>query len=91
MVKFFRIIAFLEGVSYLFLFLVSMPLKYTEITVVPNQIGGMAHGVLFVIYAVMILPVGLKVKWNFKTMIIVFILSLLPFGTFYMDKKYLKK
>jgi len=91
MVKFFRIIAFLEGVSYLFLFLVSMPLKYSGVSEVPNQIGGMVHGGLFVLYILMIIPVGLKVKWNFKTMLIVGVLSVLPFGTFYMDKKYFKK
>lgn len=90
MVKFFRIITLLEGVSYLFILFVSMPLKYGGVTEVPNQIGGMAHGVLFVLYVLMILPVGNKKKWNFKTMLIVGVASVIPFGTFYIDRKYLK-
>jgi integral membrane protein len=91
MLKFFRLITLLEGLSYLFLLCVSMPLKYADVTEVPTKIGGMAHGVLFIIYVLMILPVGMKLKWNFKTMFLVGIASVIPFGTFYIDKIYLKK
>ncbi|MFT6746122.1 MAG: integral membrane protein [Glaciecola sp.] len=90
MIKFFRIIAIVEGISYLFLLFVSMPLRLAEITEVPTKIGGMTHGVLFIVYMLMILPVGIKLKWNFKTIFIVGLGSLIPFGTFYIDKKYLK-
>jgi len=91
MLKFFRLITLLEGVSYLFLLFVSMPLKYAGITEVPTKIGGMAHGVLFIIYVLMILPVGKKLTWSFKMMFIVGLASVIPFGTFYIDKKYLKQ
>jgi integral membrane protein len=91
MLKFFRLITILEGVSYLFLLFVSMPLRLAEITEVPTKIGGMTHGVLFIIYILMIIPVGMKLKWNFKTMFIVGLASVIPFGTFYIDKIYLKK
>jgi integral membrane protein len=91
MLKFFRIITLLEGVSYLFLLLVSMPLKYSGVTEVPTKTGGMVHGVLFIIYMLLIIPMAKKMTWNFKTMFIVGIASVIPFGTFYIDKIYLKK
>jgi integral membrane protein len=91
MVTFFRIVTLLEGISYLFLLFVSMPLRYAEITAVPSKIGGMTHGVLFIIYVCMIIPVGFKLKWNFKSMFLVGLASIIPFGTFYIDRKYLKQ
>ena len=87
--KLFRVIAFIEGVSYLFLLLVSMPLKYSGITDLPNKIGGMIHGVLFIAYILLIIPLMRIKKWNFKTAAIVGFASLIPLGTFYIDKKYL--
>ncbi len=91
MVSLFRVVTLLEGISYLFLLLVSMPLRYAGITAVPSKIGGMAHGILFIIYVCMIIPVGFKLKWNFKIMFLVGLASIIPFGTFYIDKKYLKQ
>lgn len=90
MLKFFRIVTLLEGLSFLFLLLVSMPLKYNNVTAVPNQIGGMFHGALFILYVLMIVPMGRKFGWSFKTMFVIGLGSLIPFGTFYVDHKYLK-
>ena len=90
MLKFFRMIALVEGISYLFLLFVSMPLRLLEVTDVLSRPGGMIHGALITIYVLMILPVGKKLGWDFKTVSIVGLASLIPFGTFYIDKKYLK-
>ena len=84
-----RIIAWSEGISFL-LFGISMPLKYGYDIPQPNYVIGMAHGVLFMLYNLLILRNALKNKWNIKQVIFLCFLSLVPFGTFYGDYKYLK-
>lgn len=84
-----RIIAWSEGISFL-LFGISMPLKYGLDITQPNYFIGMAHGVLFILYNLMILRTASKNKWNLKQVIFLCFLSLVPFGTFYGDYKYLK-
>ncbi len=86
----FRIIANLEGVSYL-LFAVTMPLKYMYQITGPNFVVGMAHGILFMLYIAFGLRNAFYYDWKFRFSVLVFIASLVPFGTFYLDAKYLKK
>jgi|TARA_B110000908_G_scaffold13231_1_gene15311 integral membrane protein len=50
---------------------------------------GMPHGVLFIVYIFLAIVVRQKLKWNTLPFIIVLIASVIPFGTFYVDKKYL--
>ncbi|WP_136467923.1 DUF3817 domain-containing protein [Flagellimonas onchidii] len=90
MLKLFRLTAILEGISYLLLFGFTMPLKYWAGIFEPNKIIGYIHGVLFIAYVVIALVFCWENKWSIKRFIILFIASLLPFGTFYADKKYLK-
>ncbi len=82
----FRLVAFLEGCSYLLL-AVTMPLKYKMDMPLPNYIVGMIHGVLFILYVVLLVQVSAKYKWPFKKMVLAFIVSLIPFGTFWAAKK----
>ena len=51
---------------------------------------GMPHGILFMIYVVLAFMLKAPEKWNGKTFGIVLVASILPFGTFYVDKKYLQ-
>jgi len=88
--KTFRITAILEGISYLLLFVVSMPLKYLLNIPEPNIYIGYVHGFLFMAYVVLAIIVCYQKAWSFKLFLILFIAALLPFGTFYADKKYLK-
>ncbi|WP_394749732.1 DUF3817 domain-containing protein [Spongiimicrobium salis] len=90
MLKIFRLTAVLEGVSYLLLFGLGMPLKYLGDIPEPNIYIGYAHGFLFIAYVVLAIVFCMEKKWGLKRFIILFIASLLPFGTFYIDKKYLK-
>ncbi len=90
MLKAFSITAILEGVSYLMLFGLGMPLKYLAQMPEPNIYIGYAHGFLFIAYVVLAVLLTMERKWGFKMFSIFFIASLLPFGTFYVDKKYLK-
>ena len=90
MIKAFRGVAILEGISYLALFGLSMPLKYLAGLKEPNIYIGNAHGVLFIAYAILAIFVCRQQKWGLKRYAILFIASLLPFGTFYIEQKYLK-
>ncbi|HEY1024113.1 MAG TPA: DUF3817 domain-containing protein [Sphingobacteriaceae bacterium] len=82
----FRIIAFLEGCSYLLLGL-TMILKYQFEMPGPNYVVGMAHGILFILYVFLLLQVAYSQKWVFGKAVMAFAASLVPFGTFYADKK----
>ena len=89
-VKILRYLAILEGISYILLLGICMPLKYVWDIPEPTRPVGMAHGVLFVAYVIWLLIVGRELKWNFMTHFWGFIASLLPFGTFIFEVKYLK-
>ena len=82
----FRLVAFLEGCSFL-LFAITMPLKYMMGLPKPNYFIGMAHGMLFLLYVVLLLQVSTEYKWPLKKIFLAFIASLIPFGTFYANKK----
>lgn len=82
----FRIIAFLEGISLLLIFFVSMPLKYLADIPEPNMVIGMAHGILFLLYIAFLILVKMEHNWSFKKTALAFLASLIPFGTFYADK-----
>lgn len=88
--KTFRTIALLEGVSYV-LFGITMPLKYVYGILEPNFYVGMAHGLLFMVYCLIGLTCAIKFRWSFLFSVGVFLASLIPFGTFYLEAKYLKK
>ena len=83
-----RVSAWTEGISYLLLFGISMPLKYLYGIKEPNYIIGMIHGLLFILYNLMVIVVGIERKWTFKISFLLMILSFIPFGTFYADRKY---
>lgn len=80
-----RIVAFLEGCSFLLLG-VTMVLKYKFSMPQPNYIVGLAHGILFVLYVVLLIQVSLLHKWGIIKMFWAFVASLIPFGTFYADR-----
>lgn len=90
MLRLFRVTAILEGISYLALFGITMPLKYWANIPEPNKFVGYAHGVLFIAFVVLALVVCYQKKWGIKRFIIFGIASLLPFATFYVEQKYLK-
>ena len=90
MFTFFRIIAFLEGLSFLLLLFIASPLKhfYNEPSYV--KLLGMPHGVLFMGYVIMAILLKPKLCWDKATLTIVLLASIIPFGTFYVEYKYLK-
>jgi integral membrane protein len=85
-----RIVAFIEGCSYLLLGF-TMILKYKYAMPQPNYIVGLAHGILFVLYVVLLLQVSYLNRWNLVKVFWAFLASLVPFGTFYADKALFRK
>ncbi|HCY80717.1 MAG TPA: hypothetical protein DHV22_03490, partial [Xanthomarina gelatinilytica] len=49
------------------------------------------HGLLFVAYIILAIVLGSKLKWKSKSLLFVLAASIIPFGTFYIDKVYLKQ
>ena len=88
--KSFKIVAFLEGLSYILLLFIAVPIKYLAGDPQYVKLLGMPHGVLFLAYIVLAIMIASELKWSRKTLFIVLIASIIPFGTFYIDRKYLK-
>ncbi|HSR61592.1 MAG TPA: DUF3817 domain-containing protein [Robiginitalea sp.] len=91
MLKTLRITAVLEGISYLLLFTLSMPLKYWAGIGEPNIYIGYAHGFLFIAYLAIALLVWKERTWPSKILVYLILASLLPFGTFYIESRFLRK
>ncbi len=83
----FRLVGILEGISFLFLLGIAMPVKYMLKMPELVKYTGWAHGVLFVAYMLLLLQVATQYSWSFKKSLVGFIVALLPFGTFWFDKK----
>ncbi|AZI26140.1 DUF3817 domain-containing protein [Pedobacter sp. G11] len=83
----FRKVAVAEGVSYLLLLFVAMPLKYFADMPLYVKYTGWSHGLLFVLYAATLVLAWQEQKWKFGKAVLIFLASLLPFAPFIVDKK----
>lgn len=84
----FRKTAFAEGISFLVLLFIAMPLKYfANLPMAVTIVGGL-HGVLFVAFVVLAWEVKGEYKKDWLWLLKGFIASILPFGTFVMDKQW---
>ena len=90
MIKVFRIISYLEGISYILLLFIAVPIKYYANDPSLVKLLGMPHGLLFVAYVMLSLVNSKKYNWSFIKTVVVLISSIIPFGTFYVDYKYFK-
>jgi integral membrane protein len=87
----FRKVAFAEGVSFLVLLLIAMPLKYfANLPMAVTVVGGL-HGALFVGFIILAYLVKEEYKKNIKWVVKAFLASIIPFGTFVMDKEWKKE
>jgi len=82
----FRLVNKIEGYSYLFLLFVAMPLKYMAGYLIATKIAGMIHGVLFLAFVYQLITASDDVPFSKKETGMFFILSLIPFGSFYIEK-----
>lgn len=92
MLRIFKNIAILEGVSYLVILSNMLFIKPFNMSLYKTLLFpiGMSHGVLFIAYVILALLLTKKQNWNWKTLAIILAASLIPFGTFYIEKKYLQ-
>jgi integral membrane protein len=82
-----RVIAFVEGVSYLVLLGVAMPLKYFAGMPSAVKMVGWAHGVLFVLYLLSVAEVYFKRRWSVSRTAWALVAAFVPFGTFFLDAR----
>ncbi|MBO6880265.1 MULTISPECIES: DUF3817 domain-containing protein [Winogradskyella] len=87
----FRIVTLLEGVSYILLLFVATPIKYFGNDPQYVKLLGMPHGLLFIAYIVLAILISKDMKWNNRTLRTVLLASIIPFATFYVEKKFLRK
>lgn len=83
----FRIISAAEGLSFLILVFVAMPIKYIGENPHPVKIFGMIHGILFIIFMFSLFNAKIKEKWNVGFIFQLFVLSLIPFGAILIEKR----
>jgi len=89
-INLFRITALLEGISYILLLFIAVPIKYLLDDPTYVKLLGMPHGILFIGYIILAVVGKNKFNWSYLEFFIISAASLVPFGTFYVDKKYLR-
>ncbi|ENQ3106808.1 integral membrane protein [Bacillus sp. 491mf] len=82
-----RVIGVLEGISFLILLFIAMPMKYFAGFAKAVTVTGMAHGVLFILFIFAVIQVTIahnkSKSWAFGALVA----SIIPFGTFVLDGK----
>ncbi|TRX16744.1 DUF3817 domain-containing protein [Flavobacterium franklandianum] len=93
MLRIFKNIAILEGISYLVLFFNMLFIKPSNLELYKSLLYpiGMTHGILFIGYVLLTVLLKKSQEWDYKTTLIILGASLLPFATFFIEKKYLRK
>ncbi len=86
----FILIGRAEGISYLLLLFIAMPLKYMADIPLAVKYTGWAHGLLFVLYVAAIIVAGSERKWSLWKMFLFFLAALLPFGPFVAEARLLR-
>lgn len=90
-VKSLRMIGIAEGFSFLILLLIAMPLKYMAGWPYAVKYVGWAHGLLFILYIIAVFAAIRAMKWGLKDVAVALIASLLPAGTFVLDRSWKKR
>lgn len=82
-----RWVGIAEGISFLLLLFIAMPIKY--MLGIPEVVKyvGWAHGVLFIAYIIAVFAAMRAMQWNLFWVLVALAASLVPFGTFLLDKK----
>ena len=83
----FRKIAVAEGISYIALLFIAMPLRHWAGLPLAVKYTGWAHGLLFILYIIFLIMSWTEYKWSFKKAFLIGGASLLPFAPFWVDKK----
>jgi integral membrane protein len=87
----FRYISLAEGISFLLLLIIAMPLKYMYEEPLMVKYVGWAHGLLFVGYVAMLFYLTAELKWSFRRLFIYFIAALIPLAPFFVERNLRKE
>ncbi|MNG48871.1 hypothetical protein D3C78_85090 [compost metagenome] len=82
-----RVVGLLEGLSFLLLLFIAMPMKYMFDNPILVKYVGMGHGVLFILFLIVLFAVCEKQKWSITIFLMGLAASILPFGPFVFDRK----
>lgn len=86
-----RLAGIIEGISFLILLGIAMPLKYIYGHPEMVRIVGSIHGALTILYIILLINVSTRLRWSFKTSALAFIASLIPFGMLYAEFNIFRK
>ena len=90
-IRVFRMIALAEGCSFLVLLCIAMPMKYFMGMPEVVRVVGSIHGGLFVLYVGLLAVIHFRQRWSFMFSLYAFVASIIPFGTFALDKQLREK
>ena len=90
-IKMLRITGITEGISFLVLLLIAMPMKYYLGLPLAVRVVGWMHGVLFILYILAVLIAIKAMRWNWFDVLVALAASLIPFGTLLLDKSWKRK
>ncbi len=91
MINIFRVVSFLEGISYILLLFIASPIKYFYKDETYVKMLGMPHGILFIAYIALAILLRSELKWTQKQFITVCLLAIIPFGTFFVGRYLIKQ
>jgi integral membrane protein len=86
-----RLTGLLEGLSYILLLGIAMPLKYYAGMPQAVRVIGMAHGILFILFLIFSLHSKIIYRWSITRLLALWLASIVPFGTFYVDYTILRQ
>ncbi len=84
--RYFLLVSLAEGVSFLLLLFVAMPLKYAAGLPIAVSVMGMVHGLLFIAYVLLALDGWRRMRWSVKRFVWVAVMSVLPTGAFFAER-----
>jgi len=84
--RFFVYVSLAEGVSFLLLLLVGMPIQFAGHDLTPMRIFGTVHGLLFIAYVLLALDGRNQLEWTVKRTLWVLVMAVLPTGAFFAER-----
>lgn len=82
-----RVACFIEGLSYLVMLFIAMPLKYFMHIPEVVSVVGMIHGIIIIIYVIIVTYVSIVIRWSIGWILGSLIVTFIPFGNFFLDAK----
>jgi integral membrane protein len=81
-----RVISLIEGISYLILLGIAMPLKYLAGQPEAVSVVGAVHGILTILFVLAVVQVMVALRWSILRALGALVASVIPFGAFALDR-----